>query len=125
MALDACVACLNIVHACRIQDIYTGWVRDVLAARSVALLTSNIPFCHLLRVDVVVHRVTTVTSGTCRTLHIVGRIKRLPPIGSFGDEVRTPDMIGDVPLRWFWKVVVADSSKIPLLPNASINKCHL
>ena len=54
MALDAGIAGLNIIQSRWILNIYTRWMLDVLASRTVAFLASNVPLRHLLGVDVVV-----------------------------------------------------------------------
>src|SRR5580704_3532881 len=125
MALNACIACLHIIHPRWIQDASACWMLDMLATRPVALFTANIPFRDLFRMNVVVHRVATVASGSCWPLHIVRRIEWLPPISAFGHEVRPPYMIGDVPLGGFGKVVVANFREISLLPNASVDERDL
>lgn len=125
MALDAYVACLDVIHASWIQNVSPHRVFDVGTARPVAFLTPDIPFRDLLRVYVVIHRMATVASWTRGPLHVVRGIKWFPPIGSFGYKIRTPNVICDVPLGWLGEVVVAKLSEVTLLPNASVDKCHL
>src|SRR2546429_2427565 len=95
------------------------------AARSVAAFTADVPLRYLACPNVVIHRMAAVAGRTGRALHIVRRIKRLPPIGSLRNKVRAPDMMGDVPLGRLRIIVIANSRKVPLLPDAPINQRDL
>src|ERR1700688_977628 len=79
MALDARITGLDIIHSRWIQNVCTRWMLDVRASRAVAFLASNVPLRHLFGVDVVVHRMATVTGRPCGPLHIVRRMERLQP----------------------------------------------
>src|SRR5271154_6578517 len=65
---------------------------------------------------------TTVAERASRPLHVVSRVVRDPPVRAVGNEVLAPDMVGDVPLRRQWKIVVADLREIALLPLAAVDK---
>src|ERR1700737_3305647 len=122
MALDAGVAGLNIIHSRWIQNIYTRWMLDVLASRTVAFLAPNVPLRHLFGVDVIANRMATITSWASRPLHIVRRIKRLPPIRSLSHEILPPNVPGNVPLRGLRKIIVSSFRKVTLLPKAAVNQ---
>src|ERR1700733_8612021 len=106
MALDASIVRRNVIHSRRIENVSARRMLNVLAARPVALFAANVPLRHLFGVDVVVDGVASIAGWPRGPLHIVRRIKRLPPVSPFGDEVRTPDATGHIPLRGFWKVIV-------------------
>src|ERR1700730_10546879 len=94
----------------------------MLASRTVAFLAAHVPLRHLFRADVVVDRMATVTSRASGPLHIVRRIKRLPPIRSLGHKILPPNVSGNVPLRRLRKIIVASFREITLLPNAAVNQ---
>src|SRR6267143_1418485 len=98
MALDASVIGLHVVHARGIENVAARGMGDVLAARTVATFAADVPLNDLFRVNVVVDGVAAVARGAGGSLHVVRRIKRLPPIRSLGDKIRAPDMVGHVPL---------------------------
>src|ERR1700686_147599 len=122
MALDTGIAGLNIIHSRWIQNVYTSWMLDVRASRTVAFLASNVPLRHLFRVYVVVHRMATVTSRPRGPLHVVRWIKRLPPIRPLGHEILPPDVPGNVPLRRLRKIIVSSFREVTLLPDAAVNQ---
>src|ERR1700722_1206948 len=121
MALDTGIACRDIIHSRRIQNVSARGMLHMLAARSVALFATNVPFRYPLGLDVVINRVASIAGRPRGTLHIVRRIKRFPPIGPLRDEIRTPDAMGHIPLRGFWKVIVTSFGEVTLLPDAAIN----
>ncbi len=45
-----------------------------------------------------------------------------PPVGAVGDEIGTPDLVGDVPLRGLGIIVVADLGEVALLPDAAVDQ---
>jgi len=122
MALDAGVAGLDIFHARGVENISASGMVDVLASRAVAAFAADIPLGHLFRVDVVIDRVAAIAGGTGGPLHIVGRIKWNPPIGAIGDEIGTPNAVGDIPLGRFGKVVVPFFREVALLPKTAVNQ---
>src|SRR5437879_12787935 len=75
--------------------------------------------------NVVVDGVAAIAGGTGGTLHIVRRIERFPPIRSFGYKVGTPNVVGDIPLRRLWKIVIADFCEVTLLPEAPVDERYL
>src|ERR1700674_5284192 len=87
MTLDTGIACRNIIHSRRIQNVSARWMLHMLAARPVTFFTANVPLRNLFGVDVVVDRVASVAGRTRGPLHIVRRIKRLPPISPLGHEI--------------------------------------
>ena len=125
VALDAGIAGRDVVHAGGIERVAAGRMLHVLAARAVAALAADVPFGHLFRVNVVIDGVATVAGRPGGPLHVVGRIERLPPIGSFGHEIRAPRMMHDVPLRGLGKIVVADLREVALLPYAAVDECDV
>src|SRR3984893_6846192 len=122
MALDARITGLNIVHARWIQNVRTSRMRDVFASRPMAFLAAHVPLRHLFRVDVVVDRMATVTSRASGPLHIVRRIKRLPPIRSLGHKILPPNAPRNVPLCGLRKIIVASLREGTPLPNAAVNQ---
>ena len=97
----------------------------MFAARSVAALATYIPFRDLLGLDVVTDGVAAVAGGTGGPLHIVGWVKRRPPVGAIGDKIRPPNVVGDIPLSWFREIVIAALAEITLLPNTAVNQSDL
>src|ERR1700733_2237754 len=114
MALDTGIAGRDIIHSRRIQNVPARGLLHMLAARSVALFASNVPLRHLLGMDVVIDRVASIAGRPRGPLHIVGRIKWLPPVRPFGDEIRTPDAMGHIPLRGFGKIIITSFREITL-----------
>src|ERR1700741_5634029 len=125
MTLHAAIIRLNAVHSCRIQDVPARWMLHMDASRAVALFASNIPLRYLLRTDVVVHGVAPIASRTRRPVHVFWGVPWRPPVGSICYEIRTPDMIGDVPLCCFRKVIVPYFREITLFPKAAIHERDL
>src|SRR5580704_172922 len=95
---------------------------DVLAAGPVAFFASHVPFRHLLGSDVVVNRVASVASRASRSLPVIGRIKRFPPVSSLGNKIGTPHAVGNVPLRGLGKVIISYLGEVALLPKAAVNQ---
>jgi hypothetical protein len=62
MTLDAGVVGLNEIETCRIHDIGARRPGGVLAAGAMAFFAAHVPFRDSLGLDVVVHRMATVTS---------------------------------------------------------------
>src|SRR4029077_6464855 len=125
MALDAGVAGLDVIHVRGIQDICARWMRIVLAAGAVATFAADVPLGDFFGVDVVADGVAAIAGGAGGALHVVGRIERHPPIGAVGDEIGAPDFVGDIPLRGFRKIVVADFGEVTLLPHAAVDEGDL
>src|SRR5690242_8225848 len=126
MALDAGIARCHVIHVRRIDDVVALRFRRVLAARTVTSLTTHVPLCDLLRMDVVTNRMAAVAQGTSGSMHVVTRIKPCPPIASrSGHDVLAPFMVLHLPLHWQRKIVVADFREIPLLPDAAIDESNL
>ena len=121
MALDAGVAGLNVIHVRWVQNVNARWMRYVLASGAVAAFAAHVPFRDLLGVDVVADRMAAIAGGAGGPLHVVGRIKRHPPIGAVGNEIGAPDFVDDVPLRGLGIIIVADFREIALLPHAAID----
>src|SRR6267143_4446587 len=99
MALDASVIGFHIVHPRGIENIAARGMGDVLAARTVAALATDVPLDDLLGANVVVDGVAAIACGARGSVHVVGRIKVFPPVRSFGYKVGPPNAIGHVPLR--------------------------
>src|SRR6202023_3229069 len=97
----------------------------VLTAGPVTLFASNIPLRHLFGVDVVVDGVASVASRPRRPLHIVRRIKWLPPVSPLSPEIRPPDSMGHIPLCRLRKTVVPSFREVTLLPDAAVDQRDL
>src|SRR5579863_6912537 len=121
MALDTGIACRDIIHSRRIQNVSARRMLQMLTSRHVALFAANVPLCHLLGMNVVVDRVASIAGRTRGPLHIVRQIKWLPPIGPLGNEIRTPDAVGHIPLGGLWEIIIASFGEVPLFPEAAIN----
>src|SRR5271156_5702666 len=120
MALDAGVAGLHVIHPRRTQDIFARWMLHVFAPRPMTLLASHIPLRHPLGVNVVVHRMAAIASRSRRPLHVVRWIKRLPPVRSFGHEIRPPHAMSNVPLRGLRIIIIPNFCEVALLPKAAV-----
>src|SRR5690242_10361579 len=94
----------------------------MLASRPVALFTADVPFGHRLFLNVVVDRMAAIAQGTRRSFLIVRRVKRSPPVGPVFHEIRSPDLVRDIPLRGKNEVVIADFLEVALFPLASVAK---
>src|SRR5262245_30119632 len=116
MALNAGVIGTNEVQPCRVNDILPSWALGVFASRTVASFTTNVPFRHSFCFDVVVDRVTAITQWPRRSLQVIGRVERHPPVRIRLDEIRTPQFVTYVPLGRQRKVIIANLLKVPLLP---------
>src|SRR5260370_9417566 len=125
MALDASVIGFHIVHARGIENIAARGMGDVPAAMTVATCATDVPLDDLFGVNVVVEGVAGITGRGGGALHVVGRIKGFPPVRSFGYKVGTPNAVGNVPLRGFWKIVIADFCEVALLPDSPVDELHL
>src|ERR1700744_4287249 len=88
MALNAGVVRADVIHVLRVQHVRPRWVCHVLASRAVTAFASHIPLRDLLLVSVEPDEMAAVTGRTGRALHIIGRIKMLPPVCARFDEVR-------------------------------------
>ena len=125
MALDASVAGFHIVGVRRIEDVGPGWVLDVFAAGTVASFAADIPFCDPLGVDVITYGMAAVTCRAGRSLEVVRRKKRHPPVRALADEILAPFVILYLPLSRQRKIVVSYFRKISLLPKAAVNEGDL
>src|SRR5712664_729019 len=125
MALDAGVIGLHIVHARGIQNVAARGMGDVLAAWTMATFAAYVPLQDHFSVNVVVDGVAAIARGAGRALHVVGRIEGFPPIRALGNEIGAPNVVGNVPLRGFGKVVIADFREVTLLPEASVDERYL
>jgi hypothetical protein len=100
MTLDAGVAGAHIIETGRVENVARGWSRNVFAARSVTPLAADVPLGDRLGRNIVIHRMTPVAEGASRPLGVVGRIVGYPPIRAIWHEIRPPNLVGNVPLRW-------------------------
>src|SRR6476620_12478132 len=92
------------------------------ASRAMALFAADIPLGDLLRSDVVVHRMATITQRAGGTSGVLGGIKRHPPVGVRLNEVGSPHLVRDIPLRTERKIIVADLREVALLPLAAVDE---
>ena len=126
MALDAGVVCRHVVHLSGIQDVGACGMGDVLATGTVAAFAADIPFRHLLGVDVVVDGVAAIAGRAGRPLDIVRGIENRPPISSgVWNVILQPLFVADVPLNGKRVVVGADFGEVSLFPLAAIDESHL
>lgn len=125
MALDAGITRRHVVHMRRIDDVATRRMCDVVATGAVAAFAADIPLSHLLGVNVVADRVAAIAKRSGRTVHIVGRIKRSPPIATGRRYlILAPLLIYDLPLHGQWEIVIANFREVTLFPNTAIDKCN-
>lgn len=122
MALDADVRGLHGVQSRGVNDIRLCGSLHVRRARTVALLTTDVPFRHRLGLNVVVHRMATVTKRTRGPFHVVGRIIGYPPVGVWCNQVLTPHLVRYVPLRAERVKVIATLCEIALFPFTAVHK---
>ena len=125
VALHARVVCANIVERLRIDDVLSRWMSYVVAPGSMTLFTSNIPLRDLLRFNVVINRMATITSWPSGTVKVRWAVERDPPIGARFHMIWKPAPLLYVPLGRQRVVVVTPFGEIPLLESAPVNKCHL
>jgi len=123
VALDTGVVGLHIVKLGRIDDIRAAPVLYVIAAGAVAFLAANVPLRDFLGVDIVIDRVAPIAERPGWPLHVVAGVERRPPVCTVLDEVRPPELMGDVPLRGKHKIVIANLFEIALLPLAAVGQC--
>ena len=122
MALDARIGRVHKIESCRIHDIGACRIGGMLAAGTMASLAADIPFGNSLRLDVVIHRMASVTERPRGPLHVIGRIKGDPPVGIRRHKVSAPDLVIHVPLRGKGEVIIADFLEVALLPLRAINE---
>src|SRR5580704_4189516 len=125
MTLNTGIACGDIIHARRVQNVAARWMLHMLTARSVAFFAANVPLSDLLGEDVVVDGVTSIAGWTCGPLHIVRRIKGLPPVSPLSHEIRPPDSMDHIPLCGFREVIVSSPREVTLFPEAAVNPGEL
>ena len=126
VALDAGVVGSNIIHGGRVQDVGTGGMCSVFAARTMTTLAADVPLRSQLVMDVIVHRMAPIAGRPRRALHVVGKIVGRPPIRSgVRDMVLQPLLVADISLHRQRIVIVADLREVPLLPFAAIEEGHL
>ena len=90
MTLNAGVVRVHLVEAGRIEYVVAGRVRHMRFTGAVTFLAADVPLGWGLGGDVEINGVTTVAQWSSRTLEIVRRIKRSPPVGAVGDKVGPP-----------------------------------
>src|ERR1700730_4740414 len=95
---------------------------DMRASWAMAGLAAHVPLRYLFGVNVVINGVASVARRSGGTLHIVRGIKCRPPVGSIGHEIRAPNVVRHIPLRWFRKIVVSSFREVALFPNAAVNQ---
>jgi hypothetical protein len=125
MALNASVVGLDIVHAGRVENIAARRVGGVLAPGTMATFAADVPLGHLLRVNVISHRVAAIAGGSSWTFHVIGRVVRLPPVGTGLDKVGKPPSMRDIPLDGQGKVIVSNLREIALFPDAAVDERDL
>jgi len=116
MALNTCIVGLNKIKAHRIDDVRSRWMCNMQASGPVTPFAHDVPFGDSFCLDVVVHRMTSVTERTSRPPGVVRRVQRSPPVGSILYEVRPPDLVRYIPLGRQHKVVVTNLLEVSLLP---------
>ena len=122
VTLDAYVGGLNRIQAGGIRDVLSRRPLDMPATWPVTFLAADIPLSHRFGADVVVDRVAAIAERSGRTSHVIGRIKRSPPVGIGSDLIGAPDLMGNVPLGAQRIVIIASPGEIALLPFAAIHE---
>src|SRR5579875_696540 len=117
MALDTGIVRTNVIKTRGVDNRLARFLFDMFAARPVATFAAHIPLRHRFGFYIVIDRMAAVAERACGSLEIVRRIERRPPIGAVLDEILSPHMVCNVPLRWFGIIVIADLCEIALLPN--------
>src|SRR5258708_23390620 len=125
MALNTGVVGPHVIHTRGIQRVSARRMLHVLASRPVAPFATYVPLRHLFGVDVVIDGMATVACRTCGPLHIVGRIKRRPPVGPIRHEIWPPNVVRDIPFPLPPKISTASLREVTLLPNAAVNQRDL
>src|ERR1700751_4334187 len=97
----------------------------MFAARSVALLATDIPFGHLLRLHVVIYGVAAVARGSGGTIEVSRPVKRNPPVPSRFHVIGQPAFLRDVPLGGQRAIIVATLGEIALLIATSVDERDL
>src|SRR5579863_980665 len=113
---------MHVIEATGVHDGLLDRLGGMNAARPVASLAPDVPLGDGLFRDVVVHGMAPVAERAGWSLRIVGRVERHPPIGAVGNEVFAPNLVGDIPLRGQYEVVVSNFLEIALLPLAAIDE---
>src|SRR5271169_570563 len=116
MAADAGVVRGDIVEPRRIDDGGPRGIGHMIAASAMTAFAADVPFRHGFRLDVIIYRMASVAEWAGRPLHVVGRIKRRPPIGVCRNVIVEPTMMGDVPLCLERKIIFAPAGKVALFP---------
>ena len=83
MTLDAGVGRVNIVEAGRIKDRSANWSGHMLAAGSMTLFATDVPFANFLGRNVIVDGMASVAERSCRSFEVIRWIKRRPPVGMY------------------------------------------
>ena len=122
VALDANVIPADKVEICRIHNVGSRGVGNVLAAWAMALFAADVPLRHRAGFDVVIHRVAAIAGRAGRAIEISWTVIGSPPVRACFDVIRKPLLFGNVPLRRQGKVIVAPPGKIPLLVAAPVNE---
>src|ERR1700722_20660064 len=90
MALDAGIACCDVIHMRGIDDVAPCGIGGVVAPGAVAAFTAHVPFGDLLGMYVIADRVAAVAQRSSGALHVVRRIVSRPPVARGGHHVVTP-----------------------------------
>src|SRR5579863_2010284 len=98
VALDAGIACRDVVAVGWIENIGADRMRHMFAAGAMAPFAAHVPLSNVLSMDVIANRMTAIACRPCRSLHIVRRIERLPPVRPLADEILAPGVILHLPL---------------------------
>src|SRR5258708_34737227 len=97
----------------------------MLAPRPMALFAAHVPLGYLLGMNVVIDGVASIAGRARGPLHIIRRIKRLPPVRPLSHKIWPPELMGNIPLRRLGKIIVASFREVTLLPKAAVNQCNV
>ena len=122
MALNASVVGAHKIEARRIDDGRLRRPLHMFTAWPVATFAANVPLGDRFGLDVVIDRVTAVARRSCWAFEIIRRIERGPPVRSVFHEIRSPDLVCDIPLRRFREIVIPYFLEVALLPFAPVDK---
>lgn len=103
-----------------------GWDVRHAPTRAVAAFAAHVPLGHLLRVNVIINRVTAITERSCWPVEVVTRIKLRPPVTTSRRHlILAPFLVHNFPLNGQREIVVADFCEVSLFPNTAINESNL
>jgi hypothetical protein len=98
VALHTGIVPPNIIEAFWVYDVLLRRVRDVFAARAVALLTADVPLRKLTGGEVVVHGMTAVAGRASGPVGVLRPVVSCPPVCVVRDVIGQPASVLNIPL---------------------------